>query len=113
MRAGKRCKDKARPNRAAVRGEARNRHGLGARRERDIGGNEMAEKDGGGTGLFSQLKQEAARGKDQPKSGPKPTSSKRVTPPKGGGTPGKGKPTPPNRPKPSAGKSRHPKPPRP
>ena len=80
---------------------------------------EMAEKDGGGTGLFSQLKQEAARGKEQPKSGPKPTSSKRVTPPKSGatppkgGTPGKGKPTPPNRPKPSAGKSRHPKPPRP
>ena len=74
---------------------------------------EMAEKDGGGTGLFSQLKQDAARGKEQPKSAPKPTSSKRVTPPKSGSTPGKGKPTPPNRPKPSAGKSRHPKPPRP
>lgn len=74
---------------------------------------EMAEKDGGGTGLFSQLKQDAARSKEQPKSSPKSTPNKRVTPPKSGSTPGKGKPTPPNRPKPSAGKSRHPKPPRP
>jgi YidC/Oxa1 family membrane protein insertase len=74
---------------------------------------EMAEKDGGGTGLFSQLKQEAARGKETAKPASKPTTSKRVTPPKGGTTPGKGKATPPNRPKPSAGKSRHPKPPRP
>ena len=74
---------------------------------------EMAQKDGGGTGLFGQLKQEAARAKEQPKSAPKPTTSKRVTPPKSAGTPSKGKPTPPNRPKPSAGKSRHPKPPRP
>ena len=74
---------------------------------------EMAKQDGGGGGLFGQLKQEAAKAKEQPKSAPKPTTSKRVTPPKGGATPGKGKPTPPNRPKPSSGKSRHPKPPRP
>jgi len=81
---------------------------------------EMAQKDGGGTGLFAQLKQDAARGKEQPKPTPRPSSGKRVTPPKSGPTPGKsgltpgkGKPTPPNRPKPSSGKSRHPKPPRP
>ncbi|MFM8848138.1 MAG: YidC/Oxa1 family membrane protein insertase [Actinomycetota bacterium] len=74
---------------------------------------EMAKQDGGG-GLFGQLKQEAARAKDAPKTTPKtPPTSKRVTPPKGGATPGKGKPTPSNRPKPSSGKSRHPKPPRP
>ena len=70
---------------------------------------EMAKEDGGG-GLFGQLKQEAARAKETPKSTP---TSKRVTPPKGGSTPSKGKPTPSNRPKPSSGKSRHPKPPRP
>lgn len=74
---------------------------------------EMAKQDGGGGGLFGQLKQEAAKAKEQPKSAPKPTTSKRVTPPKGGATPSKGKPTPPNRPKPSSGSSRHPKPPRP
>lgn len=79
---------------------------------------EMAKKDGGGTGLFSQLKQDAAKAKkDQPTTRP---TSKRVTPPKkgpaaGGPTKGgsagtKGGPTPSNRPKPG-GKPRHPKPP--
>jgi YidC/Oxa1 family membrane protein insertase len=77
---------------------------------------EMAKKDGGGGGLFGQLKQEAAKAKEQQASN-RPTS-KRVTPPKGsasakGGSSGtKGRPTPSNRPKPG-GKPRHPKPPRP
>ena len=69
---------------------------------------EMAKEDGGGQGFFSQLKNEAAKAKE---SGPTSSTSKRVTPPKGGSTGSKGRPTPSNRPKP-AGKSRHPKPPR-
>ncbi|MEY3679554.1 MAG: YidC/Oxa1 family membrane protein insertase [Ilumatobacteraceae bacterium] len=74
---------------------------------------EMAKKDGGGTGLFGQLKQEAAKAK-QDQAANRPTS-KRVTPPKGsaakGGSSGtKGGPTPSNRSKPG-GKPRHPKPP--
>lgn len=77
---------------------------------------EMAKKDGGGTGLFGQLKQEAAKAK-QDQATNRPTS-KRVTPPKGSGTGSakggsagtKGGPTPSNRPKPG-GKPRHPKPP--
>jgi len=80
---------------------------------------EMADKDGGATGLFGQMKQDLARGKDQntkgTTGGPK-SGSKRTTPPKGSTPSGKGKPTPPNRPKPSrpspGAKSRHPKPPR-
>ncbi|MFZ8900763.1 MAG: YidC/Oxa1 family membrane protein insertase [Ilumatobacteraceae bacterium] len=77
---------------------------------------DMAKKDGGGGGLFGQLKQEAAKAKQEQASN-RPTS-KRVTPPKGsasakGGSSGtKGRPTPSNRPKPG-GKPRHPKPPRP
>ncbi len=77
---------------------------------------DMAKKDGGGGGLFGQLKQEAAKAK-QEQATSRPTS-KRVTPPKGGasakgGSSGtKGRPTPSNRPKPG-GKPRHPKPPRP
>jgi len=76
----------------------------------------MAKKDGSGGGLFGQLKQEAAKAKQEQASN-RPTS-KRVTPPKGsasakGGSSGtKGRPTPSNRPKPG-GKPRHPKPPRP
>ncbi|NCZ69949.1 MAG: membrane protein insertase YidC, partial [Actinobacteria bacterium] len=35
---------------------------------------EMAKQDGGGGGLFGQLKQEAAKAKEQPKSAPKPTT---------------------------------------
>jgi len=77
---------------------------------------DMAKKDGSGGGLFGQLKQEAAKAKQEQASN-RPTS-KRVTPPKGsasakGGSSGtKGRPTPSNRPKPG-GKPRHPKPPRP
>jgi len=77
---------------------------------------DMAKKDGGGGGLFGQLKQEAAKAKQEQASN-RPTS-KRVTPPKGsasakGGSSGtKGRPTPSNRPKPG-GKPPHPKPPRP
>jgi YidC/Oxa1 family membrane protein insertase len=72
---------------------------------------ELAKDDVGGGGMFGQMKKDLAKAKDQPKAGPKPIVSKRVTPPKGGSTPAKGKATPPNRPKPS-GTSRHPKPPR-
>lgn len=76
---------------------------------------EMSKKDGGGGGLFGQLKQEAANAKkDQAANRP---TSKRVTPPKGSGGSAKGAssgtkggPTPSNRPKPG-GKPRHPKPP--
>ena len=71
---------------------------------------ELAKDDVGG-GMFGQMKKDLAKAKEQPKAGPKPIVSKRVTPPKGGSTPAKGKATPPNRPKPS-GASRHPKPPR-
>ncbi len=71
---------------------------------------ELAKDDVGG-GMFGQMKKDLAKAKEQPKAGPKPIVSKRVTPPKGGSTPAKGKATPPNRPKPS-GTSRHPKPPR-
>lgn len=71
---------------------------------------EMAEKDGSGTGLFSQLRNEANQAK-QAKDKPTPGGSKRVTPPKGGSTGSKGRPTPSNPPKPT-GKNRHPKPPR-
>ncbi len=71
---------------------------------------ELAKDDVGG-GIFGQMKKDLAKAKEQPKAGPKPIVSKRVTPPKGGSTPAKGKATPPNRPKPS-GTSRHPKPPR-
>jgi YidC/Oxa1 family membrane protein insertase len=72
---------------------------------------ELAKDDVGGGGMFGQMKKDLAKTKEQPKAGPKPIVSKRVTPPKGGSTPAKGKATPPNRPKPS-GASRHPKPPR-
>jgi len=72
---------------------------------------ELAKDDVGGGGMFGQMKKDLAKAKEQPKAGPKPIVSKRVTPPKGGSTPAKGKATPPNRPKPS-GTSRHPKPPR-
>ena len=72
---------------------------------------ELAKDDVGGGGIFGQMKKDLAKAKEQPKAGPKPIISKRVTPPKGGSTPAKGKATPPNRPKPS-GTSRHPKPPR-
>jgi len=72
---------------------------------------ELAKDDVGGGGMFGQMKKDLAKAKEQPKAGPKPIISKRVTPPKGGSTPAKGKATPPNRPKPS-GTSRHPKPPR-
>jgi YidC/Oxa1 family membrane protein insertase len=72
---------------------------------------ELAKDDVGGGGMFGQMKKDLAKAKEQPKTGPKPIVSKRVTPPKGGSTPAKGKATPPNRPKPS-GTSRHPKPPR-
>ena len=72
---------------------------------------ELAKDDVGGGGMFGQMKKDLAKAKEQPKTGPKPIISKRVTPPKGGSTPAKGKATPPNRPKPS-GTSRHPKPPR-
>ena len=72
---------------------------------------ELAKDDVGGGGMFGQMKKDLAQAKEQPKTGPKPIVSKRVTPPKGGSTPAKGKATPPNRPKPS-GTSRHPKPPR-
>ena len=74
---------------------------------------EMAEKDGGGTGLFSQLRNEANQAKQSKQSSNKPTpgGSKRVTPPKGGSTGSKGRPTPSNPSKPT-GKNRHPKPPR-
>ena len=71
---------------------------------------ELAKDDVGG-GMFGQMKKDLAKAKEQPKAGPKPIVSKRVTPPKGGSTPAKGKATPSNRPKPS-GASRHPKPPR-
>jgi len=71
---------------------------------------ELAKDDVGG-GMFGQMKKDLAKAKEQPKAGPKPIVSKRVTPPKGGSTPAKGKATPSNRPKP-AGASRHPKPPR-
>jgi YidC/Oxa1 family membrane protein insertase len=84
---------------------------------------EMAAKDGGGTGLFGQMKQDLAKAKESDKGSNKGPSnqgksaSKRVTPPKGSTPGGKGRPTPPNRPKPGrangAGSSRHPKPPRP
>jgi len=72
---------------------------------------ELAKDDVGGGGMFGQMKKDLAKAKEQPKAGPKPIVSKRVTPPKGGSTPAKGKATPSNRPKPS-GASRHPKPPR-
>ena len=72
---------------------------------------ELAKDDVGGGGMFGQMKKDLAKTKEQPKAGPKPIVSKRITPPKGGSTPAKGKATPPNRPKPS-GTSRHPKPPR-
>ena len=72
---------------------------------------ELAKDDVGGGGMFGQMKKDLSKAKEQPKAGPKPIVSKRVTPPKGGSTPAKGKATPPNRPKPS-GTSRHPKPPR-
>jgi YidC/Oxa1 family membrane protein insertase len=72
---------------------------------------ELAKDDVGGGGMFGQMKKDLAKAKEQPKAGPKPIVSKRITPPKGGSTPAKGKATPPNRPKPS-GTSRHPKPPR-
>ena len=72
---------------------------------------ELAKDDVGGGGMFGQMKKDLSKAKEQPKAGPKPIISKRVTPPKGGSTPAKGKATPPNRPKPS-GTSRHPKPPR-
>ena len=72
---------------------------------------ELAKDDVGGGGMFGQMKKDLSKAKEQPKTGPKPIISKRVTPPKGGSTPAKGKATPPNRPKPS-GTSRHPKPPR-
>jgi len=68
---------------------------------------EISKQDGGGGGLFGQMKQDLARAKEPNK----PIQSKRVTPPKGGSTPPKGRPTPSNRPKPS-GPSRHPKPPK-
>ncbi|MFM8858390.1 MAG: YidC/Oxa1 family membrane protein insertase [Actinomycetota bacterium] len=68
---------------------------------------EISKQDGGGGGLFGQMKQDIARAKEPNK----PIQSKRVTPPKGGSTPPKGRPTPSNRPKPS-GPSRHPKPPK-
>lgn len=71
---------------------------------------ELAKEDGGGGGMFGQLKKDLSSAKEQPKKND-PTTSKRVTPPKGGATPTKGKPTPTNRPKPS-GQSRHPKAPR-
>ena len=71
---------------------------------------ELAKDDVGGGGIFGQMKKDLSKAKEQPKAGPKPIVSKRVTPPKGGSTPAKGKATPPNRPKPS-GTSRHPKPP--
>ena len=67
---------------------------------------EMAKQDGGGTGLFGQLKADAARSKNPPPKGKTP-------PPKASG---KGRATPSNRPtnRPkSSGKPRHPKPPRP
>jgi YidC/Oxa1 family membrane protein insertase len=66
---------------------------------------EIAQKDGGGGGLFGQMKQDLSRAKEPPK----PIQSKRVTPPKGS-TPPKGRPTA-GRPK-SSGPSRHPKPPK-
>ena len=46
MGARQRGEHEARPDGAAVSGEARNRHGLRARWQRDIGGNEMAETNG-------------------------------------------------------------------
>ena len=74
---------------------------------------EMTKDEGGGVGLFSQLRNEANQAKQSKQGGTKPPTggSKRVTPPKGGSTGSKGGPTPSNRPKPS-GKNRHPKPPR-
>lgn len=74
---------------------------------------ELSKEEGATGGFFGQMKHDLGKAKEQPKSSPKanPTVSKRVTPPKGGGTPAKGKSTPSNRPKPS-GQSRHPKPPR-
>ena len=67
---------------------------------------EIAKQDGSGGGMFSQLKAEAAKSKNQ---APKNQSGKNQP---GKNQSGKGRPTPSNRPKP-AGKPRHPKPPRP
>ncbi len=84
-------------------------HSLGRQaQEASAKAREMSKQDGSTGGFFSQLKQEAAK-KDEPSN--KPSTSKRVTPPKGGSTGPKGRPTPSNRPKPSGG-TRHPKPPR-
>ena len=66
---------------------------------------EIAKQDGNSGGMFSQLKAEAAKSKNQPAKN-QPSKNQ---PPKPSG---KGRPTPTNRPKP-AGKPRHPKPPRP
>ena len=92
---------------------------------------ELAKSDGGGTGLFSQLRQEAGGGtsgkgsaakgsaastgkttKKEPAARPTPPS-KRVTPPKSTtnsrtSTAPKGRPTPPNRPKPSGSRPQKP-----
>lgn len=83
-------------------------HSLGQQAQAaSVKAREISKQDGGGGGLFGQMKQDIARAKEPNK----PIQSKRVTPPKGASTPPKGRPTPPNRPKPS-GPSRHPKPPK-
>ena len=97
----------------------RGEHSLGQQAQAASGkARELAKDEGATGGFFGQMKHDLAKAKEQPKnvtpgkgSQSGPTVSKRVTPPKGGGTPAKGKPTPPNRPKPS-GQSRHPKSPR-
>jgi YidC/Oxa1 family membrane protein insertase len=89
-------------------------HSLGQQAQAaSVKARELSKEEGAPGGFFGQMKHDLGKAKEQPKSSPKanPTVSKRVTPPKGGGTPAKGKPTPSNRPKPS-GQSRHPKPPR-
>ena len=87
---------------------------------------EMAKSDGGGTGLFSQLRQETESAKKPTKapkntpaaSEPTTSGSKRVTPPKDrptprGSTAPKARPTPPSRPKPSGSRPRPNKPQKP